>query len=178
MPTRRRFTAARSSRPIRRRRSWSREVHSQSFTGAAAPLLQDLLTDFRSIQGINAGPPGMTIGGVRGSIDLLGTTASGAGALDKVYRWGLIVATQDIEAVDLDWSSSGFAKHLEWLDLGQLLWNQGAASPNMLVRIQVSTRAMRKLEEVGDTLFLWHFGSAASGDIVAQIQLSTLLILP
>jgi len=178
MPTRRRFTAARRTAPARRRRVWSREVHSQSFTGAAAPLLHDMLTDFRSIQGITSGPPGLTVGGIRGSFDLLGTTASGAGALDKVYRWGFIVATQDIEAVDLDWSSSGFAKHLEWLDLGQILWNQGAASPSMLVRIPVHTRAMRKLEEVGDTLFLWHFGSAASGDLVAQIELSTLLIMP
>jgi len=37
---------------------------------------------------------------------------------------------------------------------------------------------MRKLEELGDTLWWWHQGTATSGDVVVQLTASTLLILP
>ena len=91
MPTRRRTTAARSRLAApRRKRIWARETHSFSLAPGAVDL-QDLLNDYRLVRGITANDPGTTIGGVRGRLSVIGSTASAAGALDKRVTFGLQV---------------------------------------------------------------------------------------
>jgi len=177
MPTRRRFAAAQRRAPVRRKRSWAREIHSQILT-SGTPVIQDMLADWKTRVGVNTMVPGATLGGFKGSLDFIGSTASGAGLLDKTLRVGLLVANENIEAVDVDWAADTTARHQDWLYLNQQFWNQAAASPGFTNRFDINTRVMRKIEEVGETLWLFMVATATTGDVSMAIQLSSLIILP
>jgi len=178
MPTRRRSTAAR--RPamplaIRRKRDWARRRHSGN-VGTAAPVLFDLLEDYKVVAGISQGPP-CTIGGVIWSLSARhSVTSSSTVVLDQVVMWAIGVFPNTIDSADLDISLTNEA-HFDWMDFGRAAWNSNESAKMAPFFTDRRVRAQRKMEPIGEKLLLVLSGVGSVGAINVDLQMSTLLIL-
>ena len=174
MPTRRRQTAARRpSAPIRRRRVWARENHTFLDLGAAVSI-QSLTTDYRADRGIVKMDPGTTIGGIRGRITVVPGTSPAAATADSLL-WGIIVAPDTVDSVDID---PAFL-HLDWMAYGRFAWGPFVAASGLGYPLhdELSVRAMRKLDEIGHDVFM-AVGASAAGTVDLVVTTSVLLLLP
>ena len=177
MATRRRFTAARgrtmAARP-RRKRVWARTTFSADWTAAVAVV--DLLAGFRAKMGISSGPPGATIGGIKltlfNDFDAAHTAVTNQA---NIYT-GILVGPDTLDNVDLSPSSN--------LELDWMFWHGhnihvGSTADTRESR-DYEVRAMRKLDELGDTLWLAVDGVIGAGPTSVNLtgSASVLIILP
>ena len=138
----------------------------------ATDQARDLLTDFRAEQG-GAQPPGMTVTRVRGTMSF--QTAEPL-AVSSALGWGLIVDRKNALETEIERPSA--APHADWM-----MWefevpniNRISAGAN-IYGFRVDVRSQRRLDEVGDTLWLVWEGQAL-GSLEVSWNLSVLLKLP
>lgn len=174
MATRRRSMA---SRP-RRKRVWAREADTGSI-GAGGATQFDVLSAFAALHG--ATTLGATVGRVR--LSLGWETTSTPGALDSLVI-GMRVGARTSDVTDqqpTDFLTGG--SHLDWM-----LWRKlyptlqsvnAAAAQTGDASWELDIRAMRRMEEVGETLWLV-VDTALTPTLagVASYGISTLLVLP
>jgi len=163
VPRSRRFTPSAS---VRRRRVWARSSSPLTVTTTASVV--DILSLFEAAAGGRLSL-GSTIGAV--NLNLIATRTSGT-AVNANFHWGLVVAPRTADPADLDPLdiSAAAGAHQDWM-----FWTAQAVS-NSVSSEQYRVKSMRKMEEVGQTLF---FCATSSADpITVQVVSSTLLILP
>lgn len=120
-------TTRRSIRGLRRNRSkviLARTHGGTQGLASAAIVNIDLLSQLESDYGILQPPPGTVIMGVRGMLALIYSAASGAGVLDKIVSYGLIV---DRVSAPYTEHNPGSMLEMPWLDWGVLGISNGAS---------------------------------------------------
>lgn len=172
----------------RRRTVWARFVGSPfGLTAAAEGDVVDILTPFRVQMGLAAGPavggpPGITI--VRIRMDVFSASLTGG----AIPFW---VGIRKINRVDLDEASVGGTEglevspnrdpHADWMAYHVCYPNHGAdpttGVPNAHTS-HVDVRAMRKIDEVGDTLGLFVGKELSVAAATVFISTSVLVMLP
>jgi len=159
----RRFAGTASAR---RRRVWARHQATASVTTTASVV--DLLALFEAAAGGRLSL-GSTIGAV--NLNLITVRTSGANVL-PAFQWGLIVAGRTIDPADLDPLdiSAAAGAHQDWM-----FWTSQAVASTVSSE-QYRVKSMRKMEEVGQTLFLAM--TSHNDPISVAVTASTLLILP
>ena len=113
--------------------------------------LEDLLSDYRAEAGLVRNPPGMTVGGVRFSLYWEPSALPAAGSQDE-WSVGIIVAPDTLEAVDMDPGATSMG-HLDWMYIRRFAWGNVSA-PGSLFYDVGQVRAMRKMEELNETIFM------------------------
>jgi len=156
------------SAPARRRRVWARQ-NSTVIGITVAPAAIDLLASFRAATG---GPTavGSTVGAVILQLQLERT----AGTLTNPgIMFGLIVSGFTAEAVDIDPNdfTAAAGAHQDWM-----WWGRHPAEPFDKV-MTYRVKAQRKMEEVGQTLWLAMVADSTD-TYTARVTTSTLLLLP
>ena len=138
---------------------------------AATPTgARDLLTDFRAING-GAQPLGATITRMRG---LLRAVVSAAPTSATEIVVGAIVLPRTIPAVDIPNPISD--QHADWLMWQPFDGFMGGAASAAAFSTEVDVRSQRKIDEVGETLWLsWQGTGLVTG---LEWELSTLVKLP
>jgi hypothetical protein len=152
-----------------RRLVWSRSIKSES---AATSGAYDLLEDFRLATQYGAQPLGTTVTRVRGYLVLSSpsvTTPTG-------ITWGLVV--EDRAAAVAEVPKPQQERHVDWL-----AWQPhphvgtdgitGTANAR-----EIDVRSQRKLDEVGQTLWLAWDQTSATVTWTVAFSLSVLLKLP
>ena len=162
-----RRTAARQM--PRRRLVWSRSIKSESGATSGA---YDLLEDFRLATQYGAQPLGTTITRVRGSL-VLGppsvTTPTG-------ITWGLVV--EDRAALATEVPKPQQERHVDWL-AWQPHPHVGADGITGTANArEIDVRSQRRLDEVGQTLWLAWDQASATVTWTVTFTLSVLLRLP
>jgi len=160
---------------VRRKRDWARRRHSGN-VGTAAPVLFDLLEDYKTVAGISQGPP-CTIGGIVWSLSgRHSVTSASTVVLDQVLTWGIGVFPNTIDAADLDVTLVNEA-HFDWMDFGRVAWNSNESAKIAPLFFDRKVRSQRKMEPIGEKLLLVLTGIGSAGAINVDFQVSTLLIL-
>jgi len=163
----RRFTGTASAR---RRRAWARTDSVVTGLTIASPTPVDLLAVFRAIAG------GSQLGSTVGAVNLHIRTRRTAGAgLLPYFNWGLIVAPQTMDPADLDPRdfTGAAGAHADWM-----WWDAQTVAPgNTITSERYRVKSMRKLEEVGQTLF-FSASTVTLDTYDLGITASTLLLLP
>lgn len=164
----------------RRKRVWARFVDSNAALSDVEYTF-DMLSDFRTSAGINLNLPGVTIGRIRIKIqvrlDLSVVNADAAsGVVVGVYTQsqqstgGRLSAASDLVDDYLYWSWHPLSEHGPFSIL--------AAPVDALLTCDVDSKAMRKMDEIGQGLFLnVNTTSATEIDTIAVVG-SVLLLLP
>jgi len=113
---------------------------------------------------------GTTVGGIRLALSI--ERSAGADVLPGLI-WGIKVAPRTVEAVDIDPAEPALGMHQDWM-----MWTfQGA--PALDPTKFWTVKSMRKLEEVGDTLFFVTRPPDGQLDTYQfRLTASTLLLLP
>jgi len=151
---------------VRRRRVWARSSSPVLVTTTASAV--DLLALFEAAAGGRLSL-GSTVGAV--NLNLIATRTSGT-AVNANFHWGVLVAPRTTDPADIDPLdiSAAAGAHQDWM-----FWTAQAVA-NTVSSEQYRIKSMRKMEEVGQTLF---FAATSSADpITLQLVASTLLILP
>ncbi len=176
MPTRRRIAAARRPgiRAARRRRIWAREsISFLDLPAVGTPAFTSLTADYRTDRGIAKLDPGTTLGGIRGSFTVGPATTPAAGTLDSLLV-AIGVFPDTVDNVDIDPA----LLHLDWLYYNRIAWGPfGNGALSFPMRFELEVRAMRKLDEIGNDIFMSAAASAA-GTVDIVVQTSSLLLLP
>lgn len=134
---------------------------------ASTPIFLRPLSTWRTDVGLVQNMPGFTLGG-----HLINWTILNSGGALARFTWGLVRAPFDTDADDID----PFTEiHLDWIYWDSHAVNAGATITSLGDNGPVRVRSMRRMEEVGDDLFLAVRGEAA-GQI--SMSISTMLILP
>ena len=146
---------------------WVRDVGSSA---AATPVgASDLLTDFRTLNG-GAQPLGCTVIRMRGRVS---AEVSAAPTFLTTMTIGAIVLPRTIPAVDIPTPVTDL--HADWL-----MWNsfdglgEGAASA-VGFSMQLDAKSKRKMDEVGETLWMSWEGTGLTTSLGWSI--STLVML-
>lgn len=154
----RRFRRPFRRRVARRRTTWSHETQSV----APATTLQsiDLLTDFKGAMGLTANPLGITIRRIRITIQIdfdFSTTAASrtAGVYLATYvdkgGLGTAAVSDPVNAPDRDYNFR------QWLPAsgGMAGYTVGVATnaTRQLISREYDVKSMRKLHDIGDTLY-------------------------
>lgn len=146
---RRRSSRIRVSRP-RRKFVWA---HLLNDFGAAAPTGSiDILTDFRTIMGITANLPGCTVVRIRGSVQM---EFAAAGSFDHTsgFAHGIYVDTvTSVAALPLGLPNEDWM-FWEWSPVSRGYDAIGPTNTDRILSVPIDARAMRKVEEVQQTLF-------------------------
>jgi len=112
---------------------------------------------------------GTTVGGIRLSLAVV--RSAGADVLPGLI-WGIKVAPRTIEAVDIDPAEPALGMHQDWM-----MWAFTSETP--FKDENWSIKSMRKLEEVGETLFFVARPPDGQTDTYSfRLTASTLLLLP
>jgi len=156
----------------RRKRVWARDANNDVIVGTA-PFARDLLSTF-SLE-YSANILGATVGRCRGTVSLART--SGA-SIQPHAVFGLLVAPATVEAVDI---GPFLNPHLDWMYWSKRYLNDAAGGQAVAslgtMAWDVDIRAMRKMEELGETL--WFVAESSLTDNFAiSWGWSTMLILP
>lgn len=169
------MTRRRTSAPaVRRKRIWAREHNT--FTLAASTLTTaDLLTDFKTAYGANA-VLGATVARIRGFISV-----TQDGALGAVVDTALAILVDTSTAAPspfTDFSTNWMYYHrwgnqVQFVDTG----NAVTTSQPWPFYFDLDVKAMRKCEELGQTLMLC-VEVGAGNPIDVTVDTSTLLLLP
>jgi len=154
------------SRAPRRQRVWARSFSiGQGVTDPALPIIVDLFSQYRALGG---NTQGATVGRVRGEVDTIRSAGAGTHPLMFV---GLIVAPSSVDAVDIQPSTN---PALDWM-----LWTiQTPGSVAFGDRLTLDIRGMRKLDELGQLLWLVLEPKDVVDDFNVEWSISTLLLLP
>ncbi|WP_157034563.1 hypothetical protein [Corynebacterium jeddahense] len=157
-----------AGRTPRRKMIWVRDVGASP---AATPTgATDLLTDFRALNG-GAQPLGVTVTRMRGR---LAAQVSASPTFLTDMTVGAIVLPRTIPAADIPTPVTDL--HADWL-----MWQpmdglgQGAASAAGF-SVEIDVRSQRKMDEVGETLWLAWEGTGLTTSLAWSI--STLVKLP
>lgn len=148
---------------------------------------QDLLTDFRTLMGIGAGPPGITIMRIRMHISYL-TSSSIADQLTSglgVYYGIKVCDLTDLvsqETTELPSRGPQIDKHADWMAWGRVpVKNTTSTSAGAVTFIggweDVDVRSMRKIDELGQTLGLWVQATNSAGGANSGYQVSTSVLV-
>jgi len=164
----------------RRKRVWARFVDSN----AALSELEynfDLLSDFRTSAGINLNLPGITIGRVRIKIQVRLDFSVSAGDATSGVTCGIYTQSQQATAGRLSSASDLVDDYLYWS------WHPFCEKSNSTISaltadgmfaFEVDSKAMRKMDEVGEGLFLNVQSTGAVEIDTICVAGSVLLILP
>jgi len=164
----------------RRRTLWAHQ--STSLASAAGAQSVDLLTSLKSIAGLSAGPMGITIRRIRLSIQIDFDVTSTVLNRDSGIYLTTIVETGGLASAAVPTASSNPDKDFNfriWLPatggLGVGVPTQ--ASEHIFISREFDIKSMRKLHDLGDTLY---FSAIPTGVVGAawRIEASTLLLLP
>jgi len=135
------------ARGPRRKRSWARATGALTGITNAAPQQTDLLSTYKAVAGLNA-VNGLTVARIRGNLDW--GRSAGAGVRPSVTL-GIKVDGFAVEAVDMapvDFLAGG--AHQDWM-----YWETGFSYPGLTTgRMSIDVKSMRKIDELGDTLWL------------------------
>jgi len=161
--------------PARRQRVWARTNHVFTDVAVSGVAIEDLLGDFRTEMGITRMLPGTTIGAIKGRVTFGHDTVTALG-IPQVVLAGIIVAQDNIDAADLD---PAFVT-LDWMWYDRFAWFSPAAVPATTYPMshEINVRAMRKLDEVGYSVFFAIGAAHTAGTIDAVLTTSVLLLLP
>jgi len=160
--------------PVRRNRVWARTSHIMTNMATGVVNVEDLLSDFRADMGITKNLPGTTIGAIKGRLTWCPDSIPVAGSPDSLL-WGIRVGADVDDALDLD---PAFL-HQDWMLYDRVAWtnNGNVGMPQHIGEVELNGRAMRKLDEIGQTLWLSAIFSG-SGTLDLFVSTSVLLILP
>jgi len=174
----RRFTP-RVARP-KRKMVWAHQ--STSLASSAGAQSVDLLTNFKTATGTTAGPFGITIRRIRISIQIDFDLTSTVLNRDSGIYLTTLLETGGIASASVPTASSNPDKDFNfriWLPasggLGVGVPTQ--ASEHIFISREFDIKSMRKLHDIGDTLY---FSAIPTGAVGAawRIEASTLLLLP
>ena len=155
----------------RRRLVWSRSRNVFVGVGTSGDGV-DLLTQFRSAAEYGAQPIGTTITRVRGRLILQETTAT---PTNDFFGLGLVV--EDRNATSAEVPKPFADDHVDWLAwLPFARFGQDGIT-GLAVSWEIDVRSQRKLDEVGQTLWLT-MDAAVTSTWSATVVLSVLLKLP
>jgi len=164
----------------RRRTLWAHQ--STSLASAAGAQSVDLLTSIKSVMGLTAGPMGITIRRIRLSIQIDFDLTSTVLNRDSGIYLTTLIDTGGIASASVPTASSNPDKDFNfrmWLPasggLGVGVPTQ--ASEHIFISREFDIKSMRKLHDVGDTLY---FSAIPTGAVGAawRIEAATLLLLP
>jgi hypothetical protein len=143
------------------------------------PLILDCFATYKTKAGILTIPPGITIIGIRYSLNLSfsAVNLNGAAGVD----WGFIVApdTSDSDDLDpslnthLDWMEWGSSRHLSVVTAGGGFSMVGNGDEGFR-----RVRSMRKIQEIGNQLFFMLTPTAAAGTVGYGLAASIHFKLP
>lgn len=165
----------RRPRSARRKLVWIHGLDTDLTTTTDGAI--DILADFRTVMGITANLPGVTIARIRGAVQYVYDPAVAATSLSGTFV-GIVVneiglaSPRPLTNPNADWM------YREWLpdaQPGQVIDPAaGAAMSSWLFDV----KSMRKLQEVNQTLvFTWQRTSTPNLDELT-VQTSTLVMLP
>jgi hypothetical protein len=155
----------------RRRLVWSRTRSVFVGVGTSGDAV-DLLTTFRSAAEYGAQPIGVTVTRVRGRIILTETTAT---ATNDFFGLGLVVEDRNSTVAEVP---KPFADdHVDWLAWMPLARVGQDGLTGSFNSWEIDVRSQRKLDEVGQTLWLT-MDAAVTSTWSATVVLSVLLKLP
>lgn len=157
----------------RRKLVWARTSTETTFASAApfTPFQADLLAGFVARYG--ADPVGCTVARIRGYLQVLSTVT-----LTPVVVAARIGTEGEVAATDFNPMTAG--EYNDWMMYEPMLAGLAAREPfgDLGARI-IDVKAMRKLEELDETLFLYAGTDlAAAGTVTLTFNLSVLLMLP
>lgn len=153
----------------RRRLVWSRSIKSES---AATSGAYDLLEDFRLATQYGAQPLGTTITRVRGALVLSSpsvTTPTG-------ITWGLVV--EDRAALSTEIPKPQAERHVDWMAWSPVPFVGPSGITGTVLSAPFDVKAQRRLDEVGQTLWLAWDQQSATTTWTVTFFLSVLLRLP
>ena len=155
----------------RRRLVWSRSRNVFVGVGTTGDGV-DLLTTFRSAAEYGAQPIGVTITRVRGRVVLQETTAT---KTNDFLGLGLVVEDRNSAVADVP---KPFADdHVDWMAwLPMTAFGQDGIT-GQVASFEIDVRSQRRLDEVGQTLWLT-MDAAVTSTFSVTIVLSVLLRLP
>lgn len=158
---------------------------SAATAGGVQSEAQDLLTDYRTAAGITAGPVGLTIMRIR--IHISGLAAPTASGVAQQYILGVRVADfPEMVAAEVDATTfiPSANPHQDWMVFEPFTahTNSGTTANSLWYNHYVDARAMRKMDELGQTLMMV-VGSVPPGatpgaSALMTVTASTLLALP
>lgn len=170
----------------RRKLVWARiATSSNALTAAAEGDCFDLLQQFRANMGIGAGfggPPGLTVARVRLSIFSASLTAGAIPLFTGIRVMNLVdfveASAGGVEGLEV---SPGRDINADWMHWAASYPNHGSdpttGVPNALT-YDFDIRAMRKVEEIGQTLVLCIGKETSVAGATLVWSCSTLLMLP
>lgn len=182
------MAARRVTRVPRRKLIWARmtpaiSVISNVAAGSPYSESQDLLQTFRTQMGITAGPVGLTVMRMRFGIN---TTQFPLVATPQLIFGVRVMDTTEAAAAEIDATpyTPAADPHADWMcfePIGPESWS-GSAGFHVLDH-QIDVRAMRKLDELGQTLVavlgsVPPNGGGAAAVIPIFVTSSVLLALP
>lgn len=182
----------------RRKLIWSRVPFAvTSLEGVAAGTggaieVQDLLGPYRAEAGITRGPVGLTVMRIRMSLGFDVTSTDAAGTVAQIRAIGGIyygIRVYDFAELAAEEAAGIVARgpmiepHLDWMTWGRVPVRYAtvpvAASTTIIGNVDVDVRAMRKIDELGQTLGLVvQTTSGGAGVSAIGCATSTLLALP
>lgn len=172
MPRRRFF---RRSRSARRKLVWNHSLDTETGTTTFGSF--DVLSDFRTLMGISSNLPGATIARIRGAAQYIYDPNVAATSLSGTYM-GFVVGDIGITPAfplaqpNADWM------YREWFpdsQPGQVI--DPAAGPAMS-SVLIDVKAMRKMQEVGQTLFFTWVRTSTPNVTQLTLACSVLMMLP
>ena len=132
----------------------------------------DLLTQFRSAAEYGAQPMGVTITRVRGRVILSETTTV---KTNDGFVWGLVVEDRNSTAAEVPKPLAD--DHVDWMAWTPLARSGPDGLTGEFSSWEIDVKAQRKLDEVGQTLWL-SMDTAVTSTWSATFFLSVLLKLP
>jgi len=156
----------------RRRRVWARHIGASDILTLAGivPGAIDLLATFRATAGTMT--IGLTVARIRVDLQITKTAGAGAGLGD----WGIQVANQAAEAVDID-PSAGV--HQDWMAWGALPFGVTVGSSINYCNVDgTDVKSMRRIDEVDQTLWFCGNTNLAANTLTVNVRTSVLLLLP
>lgn len=177
---RRPVTATVAIPPARRKRVWARFVDSNAAL-SELEYTYDMLSDFRTSAGINLNLPGVTIGRIRIKIQVRFDFSVTPGDAASGVTVGVYTQSQQSSGGRLSSASDLTDDYLYWA------WHPvsenvpttiAAMAADVMFAFEVDSRAMRKMDEIGQGLFLNVQSTAATEIDTICVVGSVLLLLP
>ncbi len=153
----------------RRKLVWARRLVSPA---AGTPFAVDLLSGFRDANG-GAQPVGSTITRVRGTVQF---THSGPAAADTGIAWGLVVDRVGLTAGEVP--DPYIDPYADWMGWGFIPTSIDGGGATVTASKEIDVKSQRKMEELGETLWMTFTDNPALSSAQVFVQMSILLRLP
>lgn len=178
----------------RRKLIWSRMAPAATILtringgNGGAVESQDLLQSYRTEAGITRGPVGLTVMRIRMQLQFFGDTVndvvSYATGIGGLYYGIKVTDFADIlsqEAAELPARGPQLDPHADWMAWGvcpmKALSTQVSPAIVAIGYCDVDVRAMRKIDELGQTLGLWLQGTQPTVGAAVQVRATTSVLL-